>query len=150
VRLPGDRLRLVGDGPLRGALEAEAARLGVADRVDFHGQASKEDVAGLMRRARLVIVPSRFETSAVVAIEALASGTPVVASAVGALPELLAGGGGLLARPGDPNDLADRIGEALETQLELSSVSERVRERHSQARVGAELAEIYRSVASPR
>ena len=74
--LPEQRLRLVGDGPLRDALEAEAARLGVADRIDFHGFAPKEEVAELMRRARLVVVPSRYETSAVVAIEALASGAP--------------------------------------------------------------------------
>jgi glycosyltransferase involved in cell wall biosynthesis len=150
ARLPGERLRLVGDGPLRGALEAEAARLGVAGRVDFHGLAPKEEVARLMRRARLVVVPSRFETSGVVAIEALASGTPVVASAVGALPELFAGGGGLLARPGNADELAARIGEALATHLDLGGVSERVREQHSPDLVGTELAEIYRSVASPR
>ena len=144
ARLPGERLRLVGDGPLRGALEAEAARLGVADRVDFHGLAPKHEVAELMRRARLVLVPSRFETSAVVALEALASGTPVVATAVGALPELLEGGGGLLARVGDPDDLAARIGEAL--TAEIADVSERIRERHSPERIGEELAAIYRSV----
>jgi glycosyltransferase involved in cell wall biosynthesis len=150
ARLPGERLRLVGDGPLRPALEAQTKRLGVADRVVFHGQAPKQEVAALMRRARLVVVPSRFETSGVVALEALASGTPVVASAVGALPELLAGGGGLLARPGDPEDLARRVREALDTELGVGAVAEHVRERHSPGRVGAELAEIYRSVASPR
>lgn len=144
ARLPDKHLRLVGDGPLRGALEAEAARLGVADRVELHGLGPKGEVAELMRRARLVVVPSRFETSGVVAIEALASGTPVVASAVGALPELLADGGGVLARPGDPGDLAARIEEALAT--EVADVSERVRERHSPERVGAELAAVYRSV----
>jgi glycosyltransferase involved in cell wall biosynthesis len=148
VRLPNLSLRLVGDGPLRSALEAEAGRLDLADRVTFHGLASKPEVAELMRRARLVVVPSRFETSGVVAIEALASGTPVVASGVGALPELLADGGGLLARPGNPDDLAARIREAL--AAEVRDVSARVRERHSPAHVGAELAEIYRSVASPR
>jgi glycosyltransferase involved in cell wall biosynthesis len=103
-----------------------------------------------MRRARVVVVPSRFETSAVVALEALASGTPVVASAVGALPELLAGGGGLLARPGDVDDLAAKIGDALATPVDVDGACRRVRERHSPEHVGAELAGIYRSVASPR
>jgi glycosyltransferase involved in cell wall biosynthesis len=144
ARLPGEQLRLVGDGPLRGALEAEATRLGVADRVEFHGLAPKSGVAQLMRRARLVVVPSRFETSGVVAIEALATGTPVVASAVGALPELLAGGGGLLARPEDPADLAARIEEARSSPP--ADVSERVRERYSPERIGSELAHVYRSV----
>jgi glycosyltransferase involved in cell wall biosynthesis len=150
AQLPDERLRLVGDGPLRGELEAEAGRLGVADRVEFHGFAPKEEVADLMRRARLVVVPSRYETSAVVALEALASGTPVVASAVGALPELLADGGGLLAGVGDADELAARIREALAAEHDLTAVAARVRERHSPERVGAELAGIYRSVASPR
>jgi glycosyltransferase involved in cell wall biosynthesis len=148
VRLPAERLRIVGDGPLREALEAAAARLGVAKRVEFLGLKPKAEIAELMRRARLVVVPSRFETSAVVAIEALATGTTVVASDVGALPELLAGGGGLLARPGDPDDLVAKIQEALAT--EGADVSQRVRERHSAERIGEELAEIYGSVASPR
>ncbi len=150
ARLPGERLLLVGDGPLRGALEAQAERLGVADRVVFHGGAPKEEVAELMRRARLALVPSRFETSGVVALEALASGTPIVASDVGALPDLLQGGGGLVAPAGDPEGLARTIREALATDFELDSVAARVRERHSPERVGAELVEIYRSVASPR
>ena len=148
AQLPGLHLRLVGDGPLRGRLEAQAARLGVAERVDFHGLAPKHEVAELMRAARLVVVPSRFETSAVVAMEALASGAPVVATAVGALPELLADGGGLVVRGGDPDELAAGIRRALAT--DLVDVSEAVRERHSPERIGGELASIYRSVASLR
>jgi glycosyltransferase involved in cell wall biosynthesis len=150
ARLPDERLRLVGDGPIRSALEAQAVRLGVADRVLFHGPAPKAEVAALMRQARLVVVPSRFETSGVVAIEALASGTPVVASAVGALSELLDRGGGLLARAGDAEALADGIREVLARPPQMDEAAERVRERHSPERVGAELVEIYRSVASPR
>lgn len=149
AQLPGERLRLVGDGPLRGVLEAQAERLGVAERVVFHGPAPKHEVAELMRRARLVVVPSRFETSGVVAIEALASGTPVVAGAVGALPELLAGGGGTLA-PGDAAGLAAAIRETLASPPAMDAVSRRVRERHSPQRIGRELAEIYRAVASVR
>jgi glycosyltransferase involved in cell wall biosynthesis len=150
AQLPDERLRLVGDGPLREALEAEAARLGVSERVEFHGFATKAEVAELMRGAQVVVVPSRFETSAVVALEALASGALVVASAVGALPELLAGGGGLLVRPGDPADLAAGIRKALTTTFESEVVAQRVRERHSPEHIGADLAGIYRSVASPR
>jgi glycosyltransferase involved in cell wall biosynthesis len=150
VRLPGERLVLVGDGPLRAKLESLAAQLRVSDRVDFHGQAPKEKIAELMQQARVVVVPSRFETSGVVALEALASGAPVVASAVGALPELLAGGGGLLVRPRDPDALAAAIAEALATEHDAGTVSERVGREHGPERVGAELMEIYRSVASRR
>jgi glycosyltransferase involved in cell wall biosynthesis len=145
ARLPDERLTLVGDGPLRGALEAQAERLGISERVDFRGTLPKTEVAELMRRARVVAAPSRFETSGVVAIEALASGAPVVATRVGALPELLGDGGGTLVPPGDPAALADAL-----TAVSLDDVSEAVRERYSRERVGAELLEIYRSVASPR
>lgn len=145
ARLPEERLTLVGDGPLRAALEAQAERLGIADRVEFAGTLPKREVAELMRRARLVVVPSRFETSGVVAIEALASGAPVVASRVGALPELLAESGGALVPPDDPAALAAAIRAGAE-----NGVAERIRERHSRAQVGRELDEIYRAVASPR
>ena len=132
--MPEERLTIVGDGPLRTALEARAARLGIAERVDFRGVLPKPEVAELMRRARVVAVPSRFETSGVVAIEALASGTPVVASRVGALPELLAGGGGTLVSPGDAAALADALVAA-----QPDDVSQAVRARHSREHVGAEL-----------
>jgi glycosyltransferase involved in cell wall biosynthesis len=147
ARIPDERLRLAGDGPLRRALEARVARLGLGDRVTFLGMLAKTEVATEMQRARLVVVPSRFETSGVVAIEALATGTPVVASRAGALPELLAGGGGVLVPPGDP----DALGAALTgPSPDMAGVVERVRERHSRERVGRELDEIYRAVASPR
>ncbi len=147
--LPGERLTLVGDGPLRQPLEEQARRLGIADRVVFRGHAPKVEVAELMQRARVVVVPSRFETSGVVAIEALATATPVVASAAGALPELL-DGSGTLAQPGDPTDLARAIRHELGVERSLAAVAAQVAERHSRERVGAELAEIYRAVASRR
>lgn len=141
VRLPNERLTLVGDGPLRGLLEAQTQRLGISERVDFRGTLPKTEVAELMRLARVVAVPSRFETSGVAAIEALASGTPVVATSVGALPELLAGGGGTLVPPGNPTALADALATATP-----DDVSQAVRERHSRERIGAELLGVYRSV----
>jgi glycosyltransferase involved in cell wall biosynthesis len=147
ARLSDERLTLVGDGPLRQALEAQAAQLGISERVHFRGMLSKPEVAELMRRARVVAIPSRFETSAVVAIEALASGAPVVASRVGALPELLADGGGALVPANDPHALASALAAGPPA---LDGVAERIRARYSREQVGAELVEIYRSVASPR
>ena len=147
ARLPDARLTLVGDGPLRKALETQAAQLGISERVEFRGVLPKIEVAELMRRARVVAVPSRFETSAVVAIEALASGAPVVASRVGALTELLADGGGTLVPANDSDGLATAL--AAEPPA-LDGVAERIRARYSREQVGAELVEIYRSVASPR
>ncbi|RLP69663.1 glycosyltransferase [Mycetocola reblochoni] len=68
-------------------LEADAARLGVADRVRFVGALSRPELAVLFRGASAVLVPSYSETFGLVATEASASGVPVIASAAGGLIE---------------------------------------------------------------
>ena len=112
-------LDLVGGGELRGELNERAQRLGVAKAVRFHGERPKEEVAELMREADLFVLPSRFENLPCVLIEAIASGLPSVAAAVGGVPELLDGNGGVLVRPGDPRALAAAIACALDHRWEI-------------------------------
>ncbi len=89
---------MAGDGPLAPALRA-------AGGAHFVGRVSAEELADLRARAALAIVPSRSaETFGLAAAEAMADGVPVVATAVGALPELV-GADGLVA-PGDADALA--------------------------------------------
>ena len=138
--IPGARLDLVGDGELRSKLEQRARGLPVT----FHGRLSKPDVAALMRRAQLLVLPSRFETSAVVGLEALASGLPVVGTRVAAIPELLDDdGSGVLAEPGR---LAEAIRLALERDFDRPAIAARAKERYSREAVGRQLAEIYRGL----
>jgi glycosyltransferase involved in cell wall biosynthesis len=85
-------LCVVGDGPERRALEARARTLGIAHAVRFEG--AHEDVRPWLWAADLCAVPSRTEGLGVVVIEALAAGTPVFASPVGGIPELLGAGRG--------------------------------------------------------
>jgi glycosyltransferase involved in cell wall biosynthesis len=75
----GGQLLIAGDGPDRRKLERRVARLGITDRVRFLGRVSGTAKYELLARARLVVMPSRFETFGIVAIEALACGTPVLA-----------------------------------------------------------------------
>lgn len=75
---PLDRLDIVGDGPERGALEAHADRLGVADRVRLHGRL--DDPSPIVARADVLIQPSREEGMPNAVLEALAVGTPVLAT----------------------------------------------------------------------
>ncbi len=77
---PGVRLVICGTGSLRPALEAQAAALGVADHVTFAGLVSNDEVARYTAAADVFALPSLLEALPTVAVEALASGTPVVSA----------------------------------------------------------------------
>lgn len=82
-------LELIGEGPLRGALEQCAVSLGLADRFRLLGQRSEADVLDAMRRADVFALSSLMEGLPVVLMEAMAIGVPVVAPAVAGIPELV-------------------------------------------------------------
>ena len=108
-------LDLVGDGALRGELQQRARQLlGLSEAVRFHGERPKEEVAELMRQADLFVLPSLFENLPCVLIEAMASGLPSVATAVGGVPGLLEGAGGIVCPPRNPGALAAAISGALD------------------------------------
>jgi glycosyltransferase involved in cell wall biosynthesis len=88
--LPGCRLHLVGDGPMRPDLDALADRLGMADRVRFHGAVAHDRLPAYYRAADLCVVSSRFESQGMVFLEAAMCGRATVGTAVGLLPELAA------------------------------------------------------------
>lgn len=89
---------IVGDGPLRGALTAEAAHLGIADRVHFLGW--RADARTLYPAFDIFLMPSLWEGFGLVALEAMAASLPILASRVSALPEIVvAGATGYLAAP---------------------------------------------------
>jgi glycosyltransferase involved in cell wall biosynthesis len=83
---PDARFVIVGDGPLRGALEAQVAALGLGDRVTLTGV--RHDVPALLARADLVVFSSDWEGLPLVALEALAAGTPVLSTPVEGMREL--------------------------------------------------------------
>ena len=96
---------------------------------------------GSEARATLVVVPSLYEGFGLPAVEAMACGTPVVASAAGALPEVMAvGGGGSLVPPGDPEALGKAISELLAAPEARSRQGDR-------ARAGVEATFSWRGVA---
>lgn len=107
-------LDLASDGELRDQLEAQARRLGISGRVRFHGVQPKARIAQMMREADLFVLPSRVENQPCVLLEAMASGLPSVATAVGDVPELIGGSTGFLCPPADPDALARTIAQAIE------------------------------------
>lgn len=88
-RIPALELLVAGDGGERGTLERRAEELGLSDKVRFLGWVDPEEVSGLLDRATLVLVPSRQEAFGQAALEGATAGRPVVASAVGGLPEIV-------------------------------------------------------------
>lgn len=108
------RMVLVGDGPLRAQLERLAADLCVAHCVQFLGTQRRSEVVRLLHACSAFVLPSRSEPFGVVVIEALACEKPVVASAVGGIPEIIEHGRtGLLVAPDDAAALARALGGTL-------------------------------------
>jgi glycosyltransferase involved in cell wall biosynthesis len=115
------KLVIIGDGPLRGALERQARALG--ERVRFLGELPSDDVAQWMRRASVLAAPSVIaadgdaEGLPNVVVEAAASGLPVVSTIHSGIPEAIEDGvSGFLVPEGDAGALAARLTELLESE----------------------------------
>jgi glycosyltransferase involved in cell wall biosynthesis len=119
ARHPEARLVIVGDGPDRAALEAQADRLGIAGLTEFLGYQPQEVVAEELRRSEVLVLPSFAEGVPIVLMEAMASRIPVIASRVAGVPELVEDGvSGYLIPPGDVSALTARL-ESLVADPEL-------------------------------
>jgi glycosyltransferase involved in cell wall biosynthesis len=142
------QLWVVGDGADRSRLRSLSAELGLERRVLFLG--SQRDVAPFMQAADCLVCPSLWaEAAGLVNLEALASGLPVVASAVGGIPEHIDDGKtGFLFRRGDEDELTERIGRlhndrALAQRLGRGARASAL-ERFSIARRLDEFLDVYR------
>jgi glycosyltransferase involved in cell wall biosynthesis len=111
AEVPDASLVLVGAGPLAAELRREAAQAGVADRVVLAGL--RQDARALIGAADAVVHPSRSEGLPLVALETLAAGTPLVATDVRGLRELVGDGAALLVPPGDAGALAQALRRVL-------------------------------------
>lgn len=121
------RLWIAGDGPARGSLEDQARQLGLTDRVEFLGHLRREELQRRFESLTIQIVPSLWsEPYGLVTAEAMARGTPVVASGVGAAPELIEDGRtGYLVPPGDATALGRRLDQLLADPTSMALVAER-------------------------
>jgi len=125
-RFPAVRFAIIGDGPQRTDLDDQVRALGVEAQVHFLGRRS--DVAELLPAFNLFVLPSRSEALPMALMEAMACARPVVASAVGCVPELIEHGmNGLCVPAEDPERLAEAI-------IELASDPARAREMGREGR----------------
>jgi glycosyltransferase involved in cell wall biosynthesis len=141
-----ETLTIAGDGPLRTALEQLAAELGVGSRVTFTGVLDRAKTARLMQRSRALAIPSKSEAWGMVAAEALACGTPVVASRVGGLPRIVASpDAGVLVEPGSVQALAGALRDVLSRSLDPTVVAASSGSGSWRARA-ADIVALYREV----
>jgi glycogen synthase len=109
--LANHQLVLAGDGAQHEDLRALAHQLDLDNHVDFVGRCDRAATAALFAGCSLFVLPSRHEPMGIVNLEAMAAGRPVVASAVGGVPELVVDGKtGVLVRPDDHEYLAHELG----------------------------------------
>jgi glycosyltransferase involved in cell wall biosynthesis len=113
-------------------LRHEAERRGIAGRVAFLGSRDGRDKAAAFVTSDMIVVPSWTEAFPLVIPEAMAAGLPIVATAVGAIPDFVKDGeDGFLVAPKNPPELADRICRLLDDEVLRRRIGERVRGRVS-------------------
>lgn len=128
AQLPGARLVIAGAGPGRAGLEGQIEGLGLSRSVQLLG--ARADVATLMHAVRVFVLPSRAEPFGMVLLEAMAARTPVVATAVGGVPEVvLDRQTGHLVPPADARRLADAVIALLGSSDRARSYGEAGRQR---------------------
>jgi len=156
AKLPdGVRLVLVDDDHSDNKVLRWARELGVEARVTLTGRVDAAELIELYRRAALVVVPSRYEGFGLPAVEAMACGTPVVATRAGALTEVLEyTGGGLLTPRDDPAALAAGIEQLLasaDLRTRLARLGrERVVEAYAWPQIARATAEAYQDLLARR
>ena len=121
--IPHATLLIVGDGPLRGTLEALARSLQIEHRVEFRGWLpTQHDVLMAIASSKMLVMNSTSEGGPRIALEAMGCGVPVIATRVGVMPEVIQEGQNGLFTNGTPEDLAEKISLLLQD----SSLRERM------------------------
>jgi len=149
-------LSIVGEGDRRATYEAQTREHGLAERAVFHGFVPDEELACVHARARVVCLPSvtRSEGFGLVLLEAQASGTPVVGSAIGGIPQAIADGEtGFLVEPGSAEELAAKLDVLLSDAKRAEAMGHearrRVQGRFNWAQTADRMLATIREVASP-
>lgn len=138
-------LWIVGDGPERQRLQELAEKLDIKPSVSFLGIRSKDEIADLMRQADVFALTSLWENQPVALIEAMASGLPVIAPAIGGVPEIVRPENGLLFEPGNVDNLVEKLSEMI---AHLKDFSPAESARYAQVSfglqaIGQQFADVY-------
>jgi glycosyltransferase involved in cell wall biosynthesis len=143
---PTLRLEIAGSGPQRSKLEAEVSRAGLIEKVRFLGWI--DDISRVLSRWDAFVMPSLEEGFPIAALDAMAAGVPVIASAVGGVPELIEDGQtGWLVPPRDVDGLASRLRLLLgdpDARVKMGAAGfRRVRDHFNATQMTAKIAHLY-------
>jgi teichuronic acid biosynthesis glycosyltransferase TuaC len=141
------RLVIVGDGPLKPGLIRLAEELGIRESVEFLGMRPQADLVPIYQSADVFCLTSLFEGMGCVVLEAMACGTPVVATRVGGLPELVSSDTGILVPPSEPEALAQGLELALRRSWDRDALRAHVLANFTWERSAAKLVDIVQLVA---
>ena len=133
---PEVQLVLAGDGPLFTTIQDKVKELGLESNVQLLGR--RTDVANLMKHASMLVLPSIIEGLPGVLLEAMYCRVPVIANNVGAIPDLLAEGRGIVVEKGDEEDFANAVIQQLDqlkSEAHLEGVRGYVKEMYSMDKV---------------
>jgi len=153
LRDGGEMVEVVcaGDGHLRGVIESEAKRLGIADMIRITGWISNSQVRDELRQSRALVMSSLAENLPVAMMEAMAMGRPVIGTQIAGIPELIVPGQtGWVVAAGSPEAIADAMRECLRMSIDqLSKMGERaanrVAELHDADHEASKMAALFRS-----
>lgn len=140
---------VAGEGELRPELTSLLEELGLGDRVHLVGQVSEP--LGLLAEADLFVMSSRQEGLGTAVLDAMARGIPVASTDAGGLPEMLAGGAGVLVPAANPSALADaveRLAGSPALRQEIGARARAAARRFSAGRMAEEVLTVYRSCAT--
>jgi len=147
-RFPELHWVVAGTGPLRDRLESHARDAGVVASIHFTGWL--DDPLPLIAAAEVFVAPSTSEGLGTTVLDAMALGRPVVATAVGGLPELVGAGAGLLVPPASPAELAEAVARLLgdpPTARTLAAAGRERARRHAVGGMAEATVSVYRSVS---
>lgn len=141
-------LRLVGAGAMEAAYRRTADNLGVGDQVTFVGPLDRSAVRREMLAADALVLPTYYDTFGVVVIEALACGTPVIATTGSGPQSIVDADNGLLVPPGDVEALAEALSDMRRTRdrYEPAALREACLARYGQDAVGRTLLAVYDAI----
>lgn len=141
------RVTVCGAGPLAPRVESLAAN---HEAVTYRGYVSEEAKRAILRDGTIYVLPTHAEGLPIAILEAMAAGNAIVATTVGAIPELVGADNGVLVAPGDAASLRDAIEQLLDTPDRVEQMGEAnrrlVEERYSWAVVGEKMLGIYRDL----
>ncbi len=143
-------LVFIGDGPLRKYLEEIASNIGLTLKVSILGNQSQEQVSNWMKKAKVFVLPSVEEGLGVVLLEALASGTPCVATNVGGIPDIITEEVGILVPPHDPQAIQIAILKIIQDEALWKKFRKNARKRaeniYNWDKVAESIIELYTEI----